>query len=206
MDIAAEIGRSDCGSCDHWARVAGSRGMQTAGLRKRNSIVVDNSDHCPSSEHSAQLAAYLTLILVHWKHPPSPIRRLLDVSREVVHIYESGLLDRFHTRHPDLRVEFVMSDTYLDLAKGNADIALRSGDTDDGVLVGLKIADSIWAIYASQSVLKANGKPATIGDLANFPIAELDETMAAHRLSQWLAEVAPPCCDHIITLQGRHSP
>ncbi|MHB1104473.1 MAG: LysR family transcriptional regulator [Devosia sp.] len=106
-------------------------------------------------------------------------------------ITQSALLDRFHTRHPDLRVEFVMSDTYLDLAKGDADVALRSGDTDDGGLVGRRIADSIWAVYASQSFLEANGKPAAIGEIAKFPIAGLDETMAGHRLVQWLAEVAP---------------
>ncbi|MHB1109311.1 MAG: LysR family transcriptional regulator [Devosia sp.] len=105
-------------------------------------------------------------------------------------ITQSALLDRFHTRHPDLRVEFVMSDTYLDLAKGDADVALRSGDTDDGGLVGRRIADSIWAVYASQSFLEANGKPAAIGEIAKFPIAGLDETMAGHRLVQWLAEVA----------------
>ncbi len=38
-------------------------------------------------------------------------------------ITQSGLLDRFHARYPDLRVEFVMSDKYLDIAKGDADVA-----------------------------------------------------------------------------------
>jgi hypothetical protein len=38
---------------------------------------------------NAELALYLTLILIHWKHPPSSIRRLQDVSCEVVHIYKS---------------------------------------------------------------------------------------------------------------------
>ncbi len=50
------------------------------------------------------------------------------------------LIERFHARHPKLRVEFVMSDRYLDLLKGDADVAFRSGDTDDE-LVGRKIAD-----------------------------------------------------------------
>ena len=56
-------------------------------------------------------------------------------------ITKSSLLDRFHARHPNLRVEFVMSDKYADLARGEADVALRSGDTDDAVLVGRKIAE-----------------------------------------------------------------
>lgn len=105
-------------------------------------------------------------------------------------ITRSGLLDRFHTLHPGLRVEFVMSDKYLDLSKGDADVALRSGDTEDGVLVGRKIADSIWAVYASRSFIEQHGKPDSIAAIAGFPIAGLDESMAGHRLSQWLREVA----------------
>ena len=40
-------------------------------------------------------------------------------------------IDRFHARYPKLRVEFVTSDRYLDLLKGEADVAFRSGDTED---------------------------------------------------------------------------
>lgn len=66
------------------------------------------------------------------------------------------LIERFHARYPKLRVEFVMSDRYLDLSKGEADVAFRSGDTDDE-LVGRKIADSVWAVYASRSYIDAMG-------------------------------------------------
>jgi DNA-binding transcriptional LysR family regulator len=103
----------------------------------------------------------------------------------------AGLIDRFQARFPNLRIEFVMSDKYLDLAKGDADVALRSGDTDDDVLVGRKIADSIWAVYASQAFIDRHGKPESIDDIGNFPIAGLDESMSGHRLSKWLTEVAP---------------
>ena len=53
---------------------------------------------------------------------------------------KSALIERFQTRHPKLRIEFVTSDRYLDLSKGEADVAFRSGDTDDE-LVGRKVAD-----------------------------------------------------------------
>ena len=52
------------------------------------------------------------------------------------------IIERFHACYPQVRVEFVTSDRYLDLTKGEADVALRSGDTEDE-LVGRKIADSI---------------------------------------------------------------
>ena len=69
----------------------------------------------------------------------------------VFRITQSDLLQRFSQRHPALQVHFVTSDKYIDLAKGEADVALRSGDTDDGDLVGRKIGDSIWAVYASRT-------------------------------------------------------
>jgi DNA-binding transcriptional LysR family regulator len=99
------------------------------------------------------------------------------------------LIARFHERHPDTRVEFVMSDKYLDLAKGEADVAFRSGDTDDE-LVGRKIAESIWAIYASRAYVKRHGKPDSVADLARHRLVCLDESMAKHRVAVWLKQVA----------------
>lgn len=108
----------------------------------------------------------------------------------VYRITQSGLLDRFHARHPGLRVEFVMSDKYLDLAKGDADVALRSGDTD-GDLVGRKIADSIWAVYASRRYIERHSKPERIEDLEQHALVGFDATMAKHRAAKWLGQVAP---------------
>jgi DNA-binding transcriptional LysR family regulator len=106
-------------------------------------------------------------------------------------ITRSGLLDRFHARYPGLRAEFVMSDRYLDLTKGDADVALRSGDTDDEVLVGRKIADSLWGVYASPTYVERCGKPERVQDLEQHAIIGLDESMAKHRAAVWLREVAP---------------
>jgi DNA-binding transcriptional LysR family regulator len=109
----------------------------------------------------------------------------------VYRITQSALLDRFHARHPGLRVEFVMSDKYLDLTKGDADVALRSGDTDDNSLVGRKIGDSLWAVYASRKYIERCGRPESIGALERHDLIGFDETMAGHRAAAWLRQVAP---------------
>ncbi|MBX6330070.1 MAG: LysR family transcriptional regulator [Pseudolabrys sp.] len=100
------------------------------------------------------------------------------------------LIERFHARHPKLRVEFVMSDRYLDLSKGEADVAFRSGDTDDE-LVGRKIADSIWAVYASRGYIERHGKPERLEDLSRYPLVSFDESLSKHRVVTWLKAVAP---------------
>jgi DNA-binding transcriptional LysR family regulator len=107
-----------------------------------------------------------------------------------VRLARSGLLDRFHAKYPAIRIEFVLADSYLDLSKGEADVALRSGDTG-AELVGRKIADSIWAVYASRSYLHSRGAPPGIDDLKDHPLVALDETHAGHRLTLWLTSVVP---------------
>jgi DNA-binding transcriptional LysR family regulator len=109
----------------------------------------------------------------------------------VFRLTQCSLLERFHARHPGLRVEFVMSDKYLDLMKGDADVALRSGDTDDNELVGRKIADSIWAVYASRNYIERHGKPDRVEHLEQHALVGFDETMTNHRAAVWLRQVAP---------------
>jgi len=109
----------------------------------------------------------------------------------VYRITQSTLLERFKAKHPNLRVEFVMSDKYVDLSKGEADVALRSGDTDDAELVGRKIADSLWAVYASEDYVAKHGRPQSVDDLERHLLVGLDESMAKHRANTWLARVAP---------------
>jgi len=102
----------------------------------------------------------------------------------------SPVIARFHARHPALHIEFVISDKYLDLTKGDADVALRSGDTEDE-LVGRKIADSIWAVYGSRDYIARHGQPREVADLAQHSLVALDGTMANHRVAKWLERAVP---------------
>ena len=108
----------------------------------------------------------------------------------VYRMTKSSLIDRFRSRYPGLRVEFVTSDRYLDLSKGEVDVAFRSGDTDDE-LVGRKIADSIWAVYASRAYVERHGQPARVEDLSLHPLVGFDESLNQHRAAKWLHEAAP---------------
>lgn len=109
-------------------------------------------------------------------------------------IRKSSLIERFEDQHPGIHVEFVMSDKYLDLAKGDADVALRSGDTEDNELVGRKIADSNWAVFASHAYIEREGQPGDIADLRAHRLVGFDESMSNHRVSKWLASIVPKEC------------
>lgn len=117
--------------------------------------------------------------------------RLTCPEPTVPRIIATGLLDRFHERYPGLLVEFVTSDQYLDLSKGEADVAFRSGEPVDDTLVGRKICDSIWAIYASRSYVQQHGRPTSIDDLADHALLGFDGIMENHRVAKWLPVAVP---------------
>ncbi len=144
-----------------------------------------------AAQQVEQAARAFEQSLVVSKRNAAGVIRLTCPEPLVNRLMQSGLLDRFHLLHPGLRVEFVMSDKYIDLRSGDADVALRSGDTDDDVLVGRKVGDSLWAVYASKDYVRRNGRPSCVEELAEHSLVGFDENMASHRASLWLRQVAP---------------
>ena len=51
--------------------------------------------------------------------------------------------------YPGIKIELLMTDRVLDLSNGEADVAIRGGEAREEALVGKKIADVPWAVYAS---------------------------------------------------------
>lgn len=142
----------------------------------------------PSAEQVAASVETFQQKVVEAAH--AGILRLTCPEPIAIRLTQSGIVDRFHARNPSVRIQFVLADRYIDLSKGEADVALRSGDTE-GDLIGRKIADSIWAVYASRAYLDRNGAPASIDELKVHPLIALDDSHAGHRLSIWLRNVAP---------------
>ncbi|MEJ2123189.1 MAG: LysR family transcriptional regulator [Alphaproteobacteria bacterium] len=109
----------------------------------------------------------------------------------VYRIMKSQLLTLFYARYPRLHVEFVMSDRFLDLSKGEAEIAIRAGEMSDETLIGRKISDSPWGIYASLSYVEKHGKPERIEDINRHFVIGFDGALNDHRAARWLRENAP---------------
>ncbi len=103
----------------------------------------------------------------------------------------SPLMAAFHARHPRLKAELVMSDQYLDLAKGEADVAIRAGEPDDDRLVGRKIADVPWALFASRPYVARHGEPADLAAVNRHAVIEFDGQIKEHSAAKWLRSVAP---------------
>jgi DNA-binding transcriptional LysR family regulator len=107
-------------------------------------------------------------------------------------IIKSGFLDRFHSDHPGITVELIMEQRALDLSKGEADIAIRGENLDDdNALVGRKIAEVPWGIYASHSFVERHGRPSSSADIASFNVIELVDEIGALPAARWMKAHAP---------------
>ena len=107
-------------------------------------------------------------------------------------IIKSGFLDSFHSRHPGIIVELIMEQRALDLSKGEAHIAIRGGALgNDPALVGRKIADVPWGLYASLSFVERHGRPSTPVDIDGFSVVELVDEIEALPAARWMKTHAP---------------
>jgi DNA-binding transcriptional LysR family regulator len=103
----------------------------------------------------------------------------------------SDLMDIFHSRYPDFQAEFVVSDRCLDLSSGEADVAIRAGEPVDETLVGRKLADVPWAIYAAQSYIDRHGAPQCVADIEQHSVVICDDPPMQCPSTRWLRAQAP---------------
>lgn len=93
----------------------------------------------------------------------------------------------FRSSYPRVGVELLIGDQRLDVARGEADVALRAGPKPtDPCLVVRQVAVAGWAIYCSREYARTHGRPERAADLAGHNLVSLDGPAG-----DWLAEVAP---------------
>lgn len=81
------------------------------------------------------------------------------------------LLRDLHDAHPAIRIELVTSDYPLDLAAGEAEVALRASVMPQGGgLVVRRIGPDPWTLYCSRDYAARHVRPRTAEDLRNHPI------------------------------------
>lgn len=64
-------------------------------------------------------------------------------------------LASFHRKHPHIVVNVVMTNNILDLSRRDADVAIRPTKSPEGNLVGRRLADILFGVYASADYLSS---------------------------------------------------
>ena len=97
----------------------------------------------------------------------------------------------FRQKYPGIEIDLISDNTFTNLAKREADIALRLCRNPAKELVGEKIAELGWALYASQSYLTEHGRPDSPEELVSHFIVSGDESMPQITATSWLMSYAP---------------
>lgn len=102
----------------------------------------------------------------------------------------SELLAAFAERYPEVRVDVIAADRLLDLAAGEADVALRARPTP-GPFVCRKVAEFGWALFCSRSYAEAQGCPGAVEELAGHAVIGPEGSLARSAQMQWLEAQVP---------------
>ena len=99
-------------------------------------------------------------------------------------------LARLREAHPKLALELISGARLVDLRKGEADLALRSGPVDDGDLVVRRLGDSGWSLYASPRYMQGRSDLAEDCDLTGHDLIGYDESLLEMPAAKWLEQRA----------------
>jgi DNA-binding transcriptional LysR family regulator len=98
----------------------------------------------------------------------------------------------FHARHPAIPVELITSDERLDIARGEADVALRAASRPDGAgIVAQRMPDLAWTVYCSRGYAAERGLPQTRDALRGHDLVGLEGRMGQLPGWCWLSAAAP---------------
>jgi DNA-binding transcriptional LysR family regulator len=97
-------------------------------------------------------------------------------------------LARLRESHPGIEVELITSDKNLDLAHGEADVAIRFGSRPEGdTLIVRRLAVLEETVYANRELVTRLGRPVDVADLARYPLV----VDTAVRFKDWFEREVP---------------
>lgn len=102
----------------------------------------------------------------------------------------------FRREHPGILVELIADDRQLDLARGEADLALRGSvrrqDQPQGAgIVARRLSPAAWTIYCSRGYAEEHGRPGSLEAIDGHAIVAVDGPLANLPGPRLLAQVAP---------------
>jgi DNA-binding transcriptional LysR family regulator len=80
-------------------------------------------------------------------------------------LYLSPAIADFMTAYPDLRVEAIMNDRFIDPLEEGVDVTVRIGVLQDSSLIARRLAPARRVLVASPAYLERHGAPRVPGDL-----------------------------------------
>lgn len=118
----------------------------------------------------------ITAILADVEETEAAVSRLHEEPKGLLRInapmsfgtlYLSSAIAEFMVAYPELRVEAIMNDRFIDPLEEGVDVTVRIGVLRDSSLIARKLAPARRVLAASPDYLERHGVPRTPGDLAS---------------------------------------
>lgn len=101
-------------------------------------------------------------------------------------LFFTAPLDRLRASKPPIALDIVSGARKVDLAQGEADLAVRGGPVDDADLVACPLCSVGWSLYASPVYLAKRPANATATDLDGHDVIGFAQQLADTPNARWL--------------------
>lgn len=101
------------------------------------------------------------------------------------------LIRAFRDKHPGIVVELSVDNRQVDMARREADVAIRATRPAEGDLFGRKIADVYWGFFAARDYLKRRGTPKRLSDFGGHDLIGWTDTAPQTKAGAWLSRHVP---------------
>lgn len=132
----------------------------------------------------------VTSILADVESTESAVSRLHDEPKGLLKInapmsfgtlYLGPAIAEFMVAYPDLRIELILNDRFIDPIEEGVDVTVRIGALPDSSLIARKLAPARRVLAASPDYLKAHGTPKSLDDLVHHRALTFGHSQTAQR-------------------------
>lgn len=125
----------------------------------------------------------------------------LTTNETFANLFLVRAIREFREAYPNVGLEIVTADKLLDLAQGEADVALRAGTRPvEPDLVGRRLAVDRWSVYCSREYAAQHGIPRSAEDFHRHHVVSADGLLSRSPLIDWVEANVPP--DSIVMRQN----
>lgn len=120
----------------------------------------------------------------------------------------SPIIAKFRAQHPDIEIEIISTNKFLDIRNEGVDLALRVGRRpDDPRLIARKVANFGWGVYCGRSYADRVGRPACAAQIHEHELVSFSGFFQKNPLIPWFelqSKGKPPLAryDSLFAIQG----